>query len=73
MKNSAKITFWLNEAKKNVANETPIYMRVRVNTQHFTKSTGINIPKGDWDSKQGKVKGSSPKSSTSTIFWKVFD
>ncbi len=63
MKNSAKITFWLNEAKRNVAKETPIYMRVRINTDHFTKSAGINIPKRDWDSKTMRIKGKSAISS----------
>ena len=45
MKNSVKVTFWLNESKKNRENDSPIYMRVRINNEHFHKSTGVNIPK----------------------------
>ncbi len=64
MQNSVKITFWLNKSKKNSDKTSPIYMRVRLNNEFFTKTTGISIVRSDWDSKHCKVKGSSPKSST---------
>ena len=62
--NSVKITFWLNKSKKNTDKTSPIYMRVRFGGELFTKATGINIPKSDWDSKTSKVKGSSSKAAT---------
>jgi len=34
----------------------------------FTKATGINIPRSDWDYKLSKVKGSSPKAATYNDF-----
>lgn len=59
MKNSVKVSFWLNESKKNAENDSPIYMRVRINNDHFHKSTGIGIHKSLWDKKAMRVKGGS--------------
>ncbi len=47
MQNSVKITFWLNKSKKNTDKTSPIYMRVRLNNEFFTKTTGISIVRSD--------------------------
>lgn len=58
MKSSVKVSFWLNSSKKNKDGLSPIYLRVRLHSELFNKSTGINIKRADWDSKQMKARGS---------------
>lgn len=57
MESNIKVTFWLNMAKKNAQNQTPIYVRVWYNYEHFTKSTGLSIKLSDWDKKAQRIKG----------------
>ncbi len=57
MESNVKVTFWLNKAKKNSLNLTPIYMRVAYDYDHFTMSTGIQVRFHDWDKKSMRIKG----------------
>jgi len=64
MENNIKITFWLNRTKKNSKNLVPVYLRVTQNYVHFIKTTGVQIPAGDWDKKAMRIKGTSPEVDT---------
>lgn len=57
MESNIKVTFWLNMTKKNAQKQTPIYVRVWYNYEHFTKSTGLSIKLSDWDKKAQRIKG----------------
>jgi len=57
MESNIKVTFWLNMTKKNAQNQTPIYVRVWYNYEHFTKSTGLSTKLSDWDKKAQRIKG----------------
>jgi hypothetical protein len=35
MESNVKVTFWLNKAKKNSLNLTPVYMRVAYDYAHY--------------------------------------
>lgn len=50
--------FWLIESKTNRKGEHPVYMRILVNGRKKEISTGIFIPRKDWDVKKEKVKSS---------------
>lgn len=59
MENNVKVTFWLNKAKKNSLNLTPVYMRVAYDYAYFTISTGIQVRVYDWDKQSMRIRGSS--------------
>jgi len=55
-----KISFWLNNCKKNSKKQSPVYVRVTQNYKYFTMTTGKYIYPIDWDKKRNRVKGNSP-------------
>jgi integrase len=61
MESNVKVTFWLNKAKKNSLNLTPIYIRVAYDYAHFTMSTGIQVRVPDWDKKSMRIRGATPE------------
>ena len=61
MEQTARVTFWLFKAKKNVKNQIPIYIRVQFNNEFFKKSTGHSTYESKWDKKSQKVRGANPE------------
>lgn len=64
MESNVKVTFWLNQKKKNAQNLIPIYLRVSYDYEHFTKTAGVTIKLADWDKRAQRVRGVSDAAST---------
>lgn len=56
MESKIKVTYWLYKAKKNSSKQIPIYLRVKLNYEYFTKATGLWVKEVDWDKKTTRVK-----------------
>ena len=58
--NQLLISFILYRHRQNKHGECPISMRITINGQREAVNTSVNVEPKLWDSKKGKIKGSTP-------------
>ena len=54
------ISFYLNKNRAGKQGESPVSMRITINSHREVVNTGVNVDPDLWDSDKGRIKGKSP-------------